>query len=178
MKTPPINLSSFFVGILILFFLLSSTIVFSQVPENSVKNRSDAVAIIEDLRKIHTPEGIEVLEQIELGGVPQWVSIRGKNRDNPVLLFVPGGPGDPMIGLSWAFQTPWEDYFTVVQWDQRGIGKNAAAADREALEGTFTFDRLTGDTEELVAHLRDRLGKEKIVALGYSAGATLGINIE
>ena len=143
----------------------------------SVSDRSEAIAIIGELRKIHTPEGIEVLEQMELGGVPQWVSIRGRNRDNPVLLFIHGGPGDPMIGMSWAYQTPWEDYFTVVQWDQRGSGKNAATADREALRGTLTINRLTSDAEELVGHLRERLGKDRIVALGYSAGAALGIHL-
>jgi proline iminopeptidase len=148
-----------------------------QVNPDTADSRGDAVAIIEELRKIHTPEGIEVLEQVELGGVPQWVSIRGRNRDNPVLLFIHGGPGDPMIGLSWAFQNPWEDYFTVVQWDQRGSGKNASTADREALRGTFTVDRLTRDAEELVAHLRERLGKEKVVVLGYSSGAVVGIHL-
>lgn len=148
-----------------------------QFSPDTVDSRADAVAIIEELRKIHTPEGIEILDQVELGGVPQWISIRGRNRENPVLLFIHGGPGDPMIGLSWAFQNPWEDYFTVVQWDQRGSGKNAAAADREALRGTFTIDRLVRDAEELVAHLRERLDKEKVVVIGYSLGGILGVHL-
>ncbi|WP_262887920.1 alpha/beta fold hydrolase [Cyclobacterium salsum] len=148
----------------------------SQTPA-TITNRDDAVAIIQELRKIHTPEGIEVLEQVDLGGVPQWISIRGRNRDNPVLLFIHGGPGDPMIGLSWAFQNPWEDYFTVVQWDQRGSGKNAAASDREELKGTFTIEQLVGDAEELVCYLREQLGKEKIVVMAYSMGGILGIHL-
>lgn len=82
-----------------------------------------------------------------------------------------------MIGLSWSFQNPWEDYFTVVQWDQRGSGKNAATADREALRGTFTLDRLVSDAEELLAHLRERLGKDKVVVIGYSLGGILGIHL-
>lgn len=149
----------------------------SQISPDTVHSRADAVAIIAELRKIHTPEGIEVLEQVELGGVPQWISIRGRNRDNPVLLFIHGYAGDPMIGLSWAFQNPWEDYFTVVQWDQRGSGKNSATADREALRGTFTSDRLVGDAEELVAHLRERLGKEKVVVMAWSLGGVLGVHL-
>ncbi len=163
MKTPCIE--RIIILAAVIFFLLGSTEAFSQESPTVINDRSDATAIIEELRKIHTPEGIEVLEQVELGGVSQWVSIRGRNQDNPVLLFIHGGPGDPMIGLSWAFQNPWEDYFTVVQWDQRGSGKNAATADREALKGTFTMD-LVSDAEELVAHLRERLGKEKVVVLG------------
>lgn len=170
------NNKFFIIFIAAVSLLLSSTAGFAQ-ESPGIKDRSDATAIIEELRKIHTPEGIEVLEQVVLGGVPQWISIRGRNRDNPVLLFIHGGPGDPMIGLSWAFQNPWEDYFTVVQWDQRGSGKNTATADREALRGTFSLDRLVNDTEELVEHLRERLGKEKVVALGYSSGGILGIHL-
>ncbi len=175
MKTPHLNFSRFLVGIIFLF--LSPTLVFSQVSETSINDRSDAVGIIEDLRKIHTPEGIEVLEQIELGGVPQWVSTRGKNKENPVLLFIHGGPGDPMIGLSWAFQTPWEDYFTVVQWDQRGQGKNAALTDRNILKSSFTIEQLAGDAAELVELLCKRLNKEKVVVMGFSLGGTIGTHL-
>jgi proline iminopeptidase len=159
------------------FMLISAFSAKSSGQVSTIEGRDDAVAIIAEFRKIHTPEGIEVLEQVELGGVSQWISIRGRNRDNPVLLFIHGGPGDPMIGLSWAFQNPWEDYFTVVQWDQRGSGKNAATADREALRGTLTVDRLVSDAEELIAHLRERLGKEKVVVMAYSSGNTLGMHL-
>ena len=70
-----------------------------------MESRDDAVAIIEELRRIDAPEGVDILEQVELGGVPQWVSIRGKDRDNPSFVFIPGGWGDPMIGPSWASST-------------------------------------------------------------------------
>jgi hypothetical protein len=39
------------------------------------------------------------------------------------LLFLHGGPASTDMPVSWAFQTPWEDYFTVVQWDQRGAAR-------------------------------------------------------
>lgn len=175
MKTPHINFRRILFEIIFLF--LSSTNVFSQVSETSITDRSDAVGIIEELRKIHTPEGIEVLEQVELGGVHQWVSIRGKNRENPVLLFIHGGPGDPMIGLSWAFQTPWEDYFTVVQWDQRGQGKNAALTDRDIIKSSFTIEQLASDAAELVEHLCTRLKKEKVSVMGFSLGGTIGTHL-
>jgi proline iminopeptidase len=168
-----VRVSSF----LAVFMLVGAFPAKSSGQVSTIESRDDAVAIIAELRKIHTPEGIEVLEQVDLGGVSQWISIRGRNRDNPVLLFIHGGPGDPMIGLSWAFQNPWEDYFTVVQWDQRGSGKNAATADREALRGTLTLDRLVSDAEEFIAHLRERLGKEKVVVMSYSLGGVLGIHL-
>ena len=52
------------------------------------------------------------------------------------------------MGISWAYQRPWEDYFTVVNWDQRGGGKNALTADREALLESMTLERIVSDAEE------------------------------
>ena len=79
-----------------------------------VRGRDDITARIAELRRIHTPEGIESLEQVSIGETRQWVSIRGQHRDNPVILFIHGGPGTPMMPMTWAYQTPCEDFFTVV----------------------------------------------------------------
>lgn len=142
-----------------------------------VPNRDYITARLAELRRIHTPEGIESLEQITLGGMPQWISIRGKHRDNPVVLFIHGGPGTPMMPMTWAYQAPWEDFFTVVQWDQRGVGRNALSTDQEALLATLSTGRIVDDATELLAWLRTRLGKEKIVIMGYSFGTTVGMAV-
>lgn len=142
-----------------------------------VPNRDAITARLADLRKIETPEGIEALEAVEIGGSRQWISIRGLHRDNPVLLVIHGGPGSPLMPLSWAFQKPWEDFFTVVQWDQRGVGKNFADADLAALAPTMTLERNVQDAEEMVAYLRKRLGKDRIVLMGFSWGTTLGTHV-
>ncbi len=145
-------------------------------PANTtVPSRDYITARLTELRRIHTPEGIEALEEVSIGGVRQWVSIRGRNRANPVLLFIHGGPGTPMMPMTWAYQTPWEDFFTVVQWDQRGVGKNASTADRETLAPTMTTERIIADAEEMTAWVRKRLGKEKIVVMGYSYGTTVAL---
>ena len=73
---------------------------------------------------VKDPKGIEELKPVKIGGVDQWLHIRGRNRNNPVLLYLHGGPGAPNIGFFDAIQRPWEDYFTVVQWDQRQTGKS------------------------------------------------------
>jgi len=73
---------------------------------------------------VKDPSGIEELKPIPIGGVDQWLHIRGRHRNNPVLLCLHGGPGFPNIGWMDAVQRPWEDYFTVVQWDQRQTGKS------------------------------------------------------
>ena len=143
--------------------------------DREVPSRDTITARLAELRRIHTPEGIEALEEAPIGGVAQWVSIRGRNRANPVLLFIHGGPGVPMMPMTWAYQAPWEDFFTVVQWDQRGVGKNARPADREALRPTLTNDRIIADAEEMTAWVRKRLGKDKIVVMGYSYGTTVGL---
>ena len=147
----------------------------AQPASTPVPSREYITARIADLRKISTPEGIEVLEQVRIGGSTQWISIRGLNRANPVLLMIHGGPGSPTMPLSWAFQTPWEDFFTVVQWDQRGAGKNFLTADTLALGRTMSVDRMVTDAEEMVDHLRRRLGKDRIVVLGYSWGSQVGL---
>ena len=76
--------------------------------------------------KIETPNGISSLEEITLGGVKQWIFIRGTDQKNPVLIFLHGGPGEPVLGMSSSRHLDAEliKHFTVVHWDQRGAGKS------------------------------------------------------
>src|SRR5215472_2182033 len=90
---------------------------------NTTMSRSEVTGIIAEYRKIVTPNGVEELLPLQINGSTQWISIRGRDRRNPILLFLHGGPGSPTIPIDYMFQGPWEDYFTVVQWDQRGSGK-------------------------------------------------------
>lgn len=137
--------------------------------------RDSIVSRIADLRRIHTPDGVELLEPVTIEGSTQWVSVRGKHRANPVIVMIHGGPGTPTMPIAWAYQAPWEDFFTVVHYDQRGVGKNALGANREALAPTLTFDRLVADAETMVAWLRQKLGVERVILMGYSYGTTLGM---
>jgi proline iminopeptidase len=131
----------------------------------------DAIAErIAELQRIHTPEGIETLEAVEVDGTRQWISIRGLNRANPILLVVHGGPGSAMLATSWAYQKPWEDFFTVVNWDQRGVGKNWDPADTARLRPTMTAAQHVRDAEIVVRHVLRRLGQSKLVLMGYSWG--------
>ncbi len=76
---------------------------------------------------------------------------------------------------SWTFQNPWEDYFTVVQWDQRGAGKSYNANDPESIAPTLSTERMENDTEEVVQYLRRTYHKDKIFVMGHSWGSTLGL---
>src|SRR5260370_14009153 len=78
---------------------------------------------VDERRAITSPSGINSLESMRIGGIDQWIEVRGHDVSNPILLFIHGGPDIAFIPLASAFQDSWEKYFTVIQWDQRGAGK-------------------------------------------------------
>ena len=131
-------------------------------------SRREVTGIIADTRKIVSPNGVEELVPAPINGTTQWLSVQGRDRRNPVLLYLHGGPGSPTMPEAYTFQSPWEDYFTVVQWDQRGTGKTYAANDPNALASTMTIEQMTSDGEEVVRYLQKRYGKRKIFLLGHS----------
>jgi len=140
-------------------------------------SRADATAIIANARKIVTPNGVERLEKVRIGGINQSVSIRGTDRRNPVLLYIHGGPGYVSIPMSWWFSRGLEEYFTVVQWDQRAAGKTYLLTDPAKVAPTLTPDRMIADTEEMAAWARKEFGKDKIFVLGHSFGSFLGLQL-
>jgi proline iminopeptidase len=140
-------------------------------------SRAEATAIIANARKIVTPNGVERLEKVRIGGIDQWVSIRGVDRRNPVLIVLHGGPGYVDMPMSWWFGRGWEEYFTVVYWDQRAAGKTYLLTDPATVKPTLTLDRMLADTEELTAWVRKDLGKDKVFVLGHSWGSFLGVRL-
>lgn len=140
-------------------------------------DRAQATAIVAEMRRVVADHGIERLEQVRIGGIDQWVSIRGSDRRNPVLLMLHGGPGWVSMPTSWYFQRGWEEYFTVVQWDQRGAGKTYAANDPARVAPTMTRERMVADALEMVEWLRHEFGKERIFVLGHSWGSYLGLEV-
>jgi pimeloyl-ACP methyl ester carboxylesterase len=138
----------------------------------------DARAIIADARRIMAPRGIEENYAVEIGGIKQWISVRGRDRRNPILLFIHGGPATTEMPVSWLYQSPWEDFFTVVQWDQRGAGKSwTANEDPAAIAEGISIERMTQDGVELVDYLRKKYDKRKIFVLGHSWGTVIGLNV-
>ncbi len=123
---------------------------------------------------ISTPNGIDESRYLKVGGIEQWVTIRGEDRANPVVLVLHGGPGDATNLWGYAGFRTWLKTYTVVQWDQRGAGRtfgrngNASAA-------TLTIDQIVQDGVELADALRTSLRKDKIILLGHSWGSVLGV---
>jgi pimeloyl-ACP methyl ester carboxylesterase len=145
--------------------LLSSALLYRKYLQHSV-----AVE-----RAITSPTGINSLESVRIGGIDQWIQVRGQDVNNPILLFIHGGPGVAFIPLAGAWQGPWEKYFTVVQWDQRGAGKTYASNDKELQRKTMSVPQMEQDTVDVANYLRVRFKREKIFVLGHSWGSILGL---
>jgi pimeloyl-ACP methyl ester carboxylesterase len=123
---------------------------------------------------ITAPNGIDEASYVKIGGIEQWITIRGEDRKNPVLLLLHGGPGDATNPWGYAGFRNWLKYFTVVQWDQRGAGRTFGR-NGEAVAPSITIERMTQDGVELSELLAKRLQKTKIVLVGHSWGSILGV---
>ncbi len=109
---------------------------------------------------------------VNINDAEQGMFIRGKNTDNPVLLFVHGGPGMPEHFLAAAQDSGLEDQFTVCYWEQRGSGLSyKPGMDGEAI----TVEQLVSDTIEVTRYLQERFGQERIYLMAHSWGTFIGI---
>jgi pimeloyl-ACP methyl ester carboxylesterase len=110
---------------------------------------------------------------VDINGMQQWLTIRGRNRRNPVLLLLHGGPGFPMTFLA-PLLAEWEKDFTLVVWDQPGGGPTHAR-NKDAGEGPLTIERYVADGLAVAEFARSRLQTDKIVLMGISWGTLLGV---
>lgn len=118
------------------------------------------------------PNSIASLEKVDLGGVEQWLIIRGQSVDNPVLLFLSGGPGGTEAGRVLRFNQELEKHFVVVIWEQRGCGKSYLSLNPQS---ALTVDQYVSDIIELSDMLRNRFDEDKIYLLGHSWGTIIGV---
>ena len=122
-----------------------------------------------------TPKGgINESMYVEINGTEQWINIYGENVDNPVLLYLHGGPGSSTSDIDYAFTRKWADVYTVVTWDQRNCGKSY---DEEQNDIVLTRELLMEDGREMTEFLLDYMGKDKLTILGHSWGTYYGANL-
>lgn len=150
---------------------------FAQTMETAEDIYNPAREIIADIHRIVATNGVQENMEVTLGGARQFINIRGADRNNPILIFVHGGPGAVETPIAWTFQRHWEDYFTVVQWDQRGAGKSYLLNDPESLIPTLSVERYRDDAIELIELLTKKFGKRKVVLLGHSWGTVIGLSV-
>ena len=113
---------------------------------------------------------------VEIGGIQQGFFIRSENPENPVLLFLHGGPGSPELPLQIPTESAerLEKYFTVCYWEQRGAGISFS----ESLDvATMTVAQMVEDTRQMTEYLKERFKQEKIYLMGHSWGSYLGVKV-
>lgn len=122
-----------------------------------------------------TPEGgINETMYVDINGTKQWINIYGQNKDNPVMLYLHGGPGSATSDMDYPVLRKLSDIFTVVNWDQRACGHSWT---KEQAATTVTFSQLFNDGEEMTKFLLDYLHKDKLTVMGISWGAAFGANL-
>jgi pimeloyl-ACP methyl ester carboxylesterase len=131
---------------------------------------------VADLGRIVSPDGLQETYKTRIGGIDQWITARGQDRANPVVLFVHGGPASPLTPTLWQFQRPLEEYFTMVTYDQRGAGKTFLEADPASIADTIHIARYVDDAIEIAEHLRQRYKKQKLILMGHSWGSIVGMH--
>ena len=122
-----------------------------------------------------TPEGgINESMYVDINGTKQWINIYGEDVNNPVLLYLHGGPGSATSHIDYAITRKWADVYTVVTWDQRNCGKSYDSSQNETV---LTKELFLTDGKELTEFILEYLSKDKITILGHSWGSIFGANL-
>lgn len=118
------------------------------------------------------PGSIAEIVYLRLGGLDQWVMIRGRSVANPILILLHGGPGFSEMRLFRTFNAPLEDQYVVVYWEQRGTNKSYNG---NIPPSSMTVEQFLSDLDELVDVVCGHFGNDKIVLYGHSWGSVLGV---
>lgn len=124
--------------------------------------------------KIKGNNSISILEKLLINNNYHWLLERGNDINNPLILFLHGGPGNAQIGWAAEFQKNLEKEFVVINWDQKGSG---LSYDINLKSEDMNLNLFLDELEEIVEFLIKKFKKDKIFLVGHSWGAILGINI-
>ena len=115
---------------------------------------------------------VNVLKKIPVNNSGQWILVRGKDNNSPLILQVQAGPGLPMIPEANTMQRllKWENNFLVAYWDQRGCGKSF---NKHESADNLNFNQLAEDIISCAKFLSKEFNKDKVILVGYSMGATV-----
>ena len=121
--------------------------------------------------KINTENGIQESTYIDIDGMKQYIQIRGESTENPVMIFIHGGPASPMGYVSAYYQRELESELTIINYDQRGCGRTYYANDCNA---NADIDLLVNDLNVIVEYVKERFGKKNVIIAGHSWGTVIG----
>lgn len=125
--------------------------------------------------RISSENGVDEGIYVTLGGQEQYLLIRGENVDNPVIIWLHGGPAGSDAFVNHIFQKYLVDEYTVINWDQRGCGRTYFRnIDSDPNNDTATFEQAQADLDELVDYACERFDQEKVIIVGHSYGTMLG----
>jgi len=116
---------------------------------------------------------VHIFKMLKIGGVKQAVLINGNKATNPVLVFLHGGPGFPMLPFDpfSEIMKKLEDKFTIVYWEQRGTGKSF---DNSITPESMNMSQFLSDTKEVVDFTKKTLNVDKVFLWGHSWGSSIG----
>ena len=123
-------------------------------------------------KKIRNINGISEVLYLNINNTLQYVLIRGENLNNPILLFLHGGPGASATAMLRKYNTDLEKQFTIVYWDQRNAGKSYK---KKFFKEEIKVQKYIQDIDTLVSYLKNKLKAKKIFLVGHSWGSRLGI---
>ena len=125
--------------------------------------------------RIDTPDGIQEDAYVEIGGIEQFMQIRGEDKNNPVVLWLHGGPGFPLTYMNWYYQGELEKDYTVACLEQRGCGRTYYKNDKNNKAANASPDELLSDIHEAVEYLKKRFHKDKVILMAQSWGTVIGM---
>ena len=158
MKRKLVKLMKNLLIIILAIIVFALLIIFAARWRNAVKN------------KINTPDGIQESTYLDINGTKQYIPIRGENINNPVMIFIHGGPASPMGYVSAYYQKELESQLTIINYDQRGCGRTYYANNGKA---DADIDSLVSDLHTLVEYAKERFGKEQVLLAGHSWGTVI-----
>lgn len=148
---------------------LISIIAISCASSSKINGKTSPIL---DANNIELPNSITEITKVEIGGIDQYMIIRGVDTAKPVILYLHGGPGDAEISLMREFNPLLENDFLMVYWEQRGACKSYS---KHIPAESMNIEQFISDTKDVSEYLINRFNKEKIYIMGHSWGTFLGI---
>jgi pimeloyl-ACP methyl ester carboxylesterase len=117
---------------------------------------------------------IDTTANVTINGIQQFISIKGINDENPIILFLHGGPGRSLIPFADAFTKQLPNKFVVVQYDQRETGETLKL---NSSQDSLTVDLLKSDALEMIQYLLKKYHHKKLYLVSHSWGSVMGFDI-